>query len=236
MGVKIKVNEKYFKRWSRNMAYILGYLFADGSTEDWKKFRGRYVKAISTDRALIEMFKRELKSEHKIEIIPPESERHKTKYRLRIGSKALYNSLFNLGMEPKKSLTMKFPNIEDRYLGDFVRGYFDGDGCVYIEKDTKTKVPKRLRVVFTSGSHEFLKVLSSRLKSTLVLNQSKIYDSRRSFQLSYSTKDSLKVLEFFYGDNPKLYLRRKKRVFTKALKKCDNWKVNDREMATWRSS
>ncbi|MHB8870860.1 MAG: LAGLIDADG family homing endonuclease [Candidatus Doudnabacteria bacterium] len=121
-------------------------------------------------------------------------------------------------------------------MGDFVRGYFDGDGCVYVEKNAITKIPKRLRVIFTSGSSEFLRILSSKLKSTLDLNQSKIYDSRRSFQLSYSTKDSLKVLRYFYGSRPKLYLRRKKRVFTKALKKCDNWKVNDREMATWRSS
>ncbi|MCX5666997.1 MAG: hypothetical protein NTY34_01605 [Candidatus Omnitrophica bacterium] len=30
MGVKYKVNENFFKTWSRSSSYVLGLLFADG--------------------------------------------------------------------------------------------------------------------------------------------------------------------------------------------------------------
>ena len=226
MGIKYKVNKKYFNKWSKKMAYTLGYLFADGSVEYWQSFRAHYLKAISTDYELISRLKKELRSEHKIEIIPPESEKHKIKYRLRIGDKELYDSVMKLGIYPNKSLTMKFPIIDNRYLPDFVRGYFDGDGCVYVEKQ------KRLRIIFTSGSYKFLETLCSKLKNELALRQTKIYNSRRSYQLSYSTNDAQKIYRYMYLPHTRLYLTRKKRVFTKALKKCDNWKVKEQKLAT----
>lgn len=226
MGIKYRVNKKYFNKWSKKMAYTLGYLFADGSVEYWKSFRAHYLKAISTDYELISQLRKELRAEHRIEIIPPESKKHKIKYRLRIGDKELYDSVKKLGIYPRKSLTMSFPKIEDQYLPDFVRGYFDGDGCVYIEKQ------KRLRIIFTCGSHKFLETLCLKLKNKLALKQTKIYNSRRSYQLSYSTNDALKIYKYMYPPRTRLYLTRKKGVFTKALKKCDNWKVKEQKLAT----
>ena len=39
------------------------------------------------------------------------------------------------GLTPKKSHTMKLPDIPDAYFFHFVRGYFDGDGGVYHYKN-----------------------------------------------------------------------------------------------------
>ncbi len=133
MGVKYKVNENFFKTWSRDSAYVLGFIFADGHLEDAPYIRGKYVRFTNTDRSLIEKIKNSLGSSHKIVIVPASGNK-KEKYILRIGSHKIYNDLERLGLHPRKSLDMEFPLISYRFLSDFVRGYFDGDGCVSIAK------------------------------------------------------------------------------------------------------
>lgn len=133
MGIKYKVNENFFKTWSRSSSYVLGLLFADGSLEDAAYIRGKYVRLTSTDRSLIEQVRESLNSQHKVVTIPP-AENRKEQYLLRMGSHKIYNDLENIGLHPRKSLDMELPHIPYRFLSDFVRGYFDGDGCLAFEK------------------------------------------------------------------------------------------------------
>jgi intein/homing endonuclease len=210
MGVKYKVNENFFKTWSRSSSYVLGILFADGSLENAPYIRGEYVRLTSTDLSLIEQVKKALNSQHKIVTIPSSGNR-KEKYLLRIGSHKIYNDLENLGLYPRKSLDMELPHIPYRFLSDFVRGYFDGDGCIALEK-TKNKPHNRLKAIFTSGSKNFLDSLSKILKQRCTGKIGKIYDSHRSYQLVYNSVDAAKLLEFMYNkawERKLLYLDRK---------------------------
>ncbi len=107
MGIKYKVDEKFFKDWRPEMAYVLGYFYADGSLEDASYLRGKYVRVSSTDKSTILEIRNWLKSEHKIVILNKrEDYKRKTQYLLRIGSHSLYESLINLGLHPNKSLTI----------------------------------------------------------------------------------------------------------------------------------
>lgn len=54
-----------------------------------------------------------------------------------IVNKHLWNTLNNLGCTPQKSLTLKFPNIGSELFISFIRGYFDGDGCLTYYKGDK---------------------------------------------------------------------------------------------------
>ena len=199
------------------MAYVLGYLFADGSMEDASYLRGKYVRVTSTDKSTILKIKKWMKSEHTIVRLPPNKEYSgKTRYLLRIGSHVLYDGLIKKGIYPKKSLTVKFPNIPDKYLSSFVRGYFDGDGCVYLytKRTNKLIIVKKLSTIFTSGSFDFLKELCDTLDKKLDLNQKKIYKSKGAFQLRYSTKDSIKLFSFLYfGCKSNEFLKRKFYIF-----------------------
>ena len=40
------------------------------------------------------------------------------------------NRLVELGCLPCKSLKLEFPNIPEEHYRHFIRGYFDGDGCI----------------------------------------------------------------------------------------------------------
>lgn len=202
------------------MAYVLGYWYADGSI--YPSVRGSYINVTSIDKDTIYKIKNWLNSLHTIREEPPIWPNGRTRYILRIGNKNLYNSLVKLGLYPSKSLTVRLPNIPSRFLNHFVRGYFDGDGCVFLEMVkgiTRERIIKRLSVIFTSGSQDFLKELCNTLGNTLKLKQTKVYKSHRSYQLRYFTTDSMKLFKFMYNNCDKdVYLARKFDYFSKYLK------------------
>ena len=215
MGIKYKVNENFFDRWNAIMAYVLGYWYADGSM--YFSARGSYINVTSIDKDTIYKIKKWLDSHHTIREAEPIWSNGKIRYTLRIGNKSLYKSLLKLGLYPSKSLSIQLPNVPNKFLNHFVRGYFDGDGCVYIyikKGKTQERILGGLTTTFTSGSKMFLDSLCQRLKFRLELNRDKVYKGHRSFQLKYNTADSMKIFNFMYlGCQPDLYLKRKFEIF-----------------------
>ena len=108
------------------MAYILGFWFADGNI---CKSNGGYYFDITVkqeDKYLLEEFLKEFASEHKI------YDRSKEGCcRILFSCKEFYNDIIALGGKERKSLTLTFPDVPEKYLSHFIRGYFDGDGCIY---------------------------------------------------------------------------------------------------------
>jgi hypothetical protein len=147
---EVSVNENYFKMWSSSMAYILGEFVADGSLkkQNYKVKSGEvrhryYVRFASVDLELIEFIKTELESKHKIQ--DSNSKNRNTLYQLEIGSKCMFDSLVDLGINIGKSREDIRINIPDEYEIDFWRGYIDGDGSI-----TNDRESLRILVYFTS--------------------------------------------------------------------------------------
>lgn len=220
MGIKYKVNENFFDKWKPEMAYVLGYLYADGSLEDAPYLRGKYIRVTSVDESTIIKIKTWLQSEHKIVALKPnKNQKTKIRYLLRIGSHKLYNSLSKIGLYPNKSLTIRLPEIPTKFVHHFVRGYFDGDGCVnlYLSNGKRQRlIIRKLSVIFSSGSKKFLEDLLMMLRKNIPLTQTKIYKGSRCFQLRHSTADSIALFKFLYKNtNNNLFLRRKFDIFLK---------------------
>ena len=212
MGIKYQVNENFFYKWTGEMAYVLGFLYADGSLEDASYLRGKYIRASSIDEYSIVLIQQILKADHPIIKIINKSHSGHTKYFIRIGSKKMYASLEKRGLYPNKSLTIEFPKIPGKYLADFIRGYFDGDGCVFLEMGkgkTGARIIKKLSTIFTSGSNKFLVGLGKILSDKVLVKNKVVINSHRSFQLRYDTDDSVKLFKFIYGSKSRLFLRRK---------------------------
>jgi len=202
------------------MAYVLGFLFADGGIS--KTRRGtHFVSFYSGDKDLLENIRKVLDSEHKI---AKRSARSGYVYRLQIGSKSMCKDLFNLGLVPNKTKRMKLPAIPKEYMGSFARGFFDGDGNVwtgYVNKSRAGKPTMIMNVAFTSASVSFLKDLLFLLRRCVTdLSGGSIYKPKNKNwgRLSFSTNDSLKLFEFMYNSSSQLFLRRKKRVFESFIK------------------
>jgi hypothetical protein len=203
------------------MAYVLGFFAADGTMI--RNNRGaHFIEFHVTDKEILEHIRGVMRSDHKI------SERirkdgWKLGYRLQLGSKGLFQSLSRLGFTPNKSRSMSLPRIPSEYLGDFMRGYFDGDGCVYFRqhrrKDRGGKLSWFFTVSFTSGSKEFLTQLHHLLLSNRIVKGGRLYEKERGFALVFSRMDSLAIYKLMYNNGSRsIYLERKKRIFDKAVK------------------
>lgn len=203
------------------MAYLLGYIYADGHLIDSPNMRGKYLSIASTDKDSIVRVKNWLNSEHKIKKVKSHFTGSRNCFVLTIGSHKIYDDLFKLGLYPNKSLNIDFPEIPKKYLGHFIRGYFDGDGCIYFErKRSKTGrlIIKRIRVIFTSGSKIFLENMDKKLKD-LGISNGKIYSSKRAYQLVYNNKNSIELFKIIYKNTSiNSFFMRKFKIFEEYFK------------------
>lgn len=140
----------------------------------------------------------------------------KNVYSLTIYSKAVHDTLMGFGLTPRKSLTIQWPpGIPEWFLGDFIRGYFDGDGSVTLRN--LRSCPPSIGVRFTSGSKPFLESLRSILAPRNIPARVFTPEGRAS-ELEISHRDAcLALVKLMYGSNPTLYMERKWRRFAMFL-------------------
>jgi len=218
-------NKHFFKSWGPGMAYVLGYFAADGCM--YINHRGsHFIEFTSTDKELIEKVKILISSEHKIGSHKHENSNLLCSYRLQVGSKEMFNDLSELGFTPAKSKTVRLSKIPNEYFSHFVRGFFDGDGCVYFGNCYKNDRQRRefvLSTRFSSGSREFLQELWHYLKiyadikgGSLVAKEK---DDKINYDLQFSKNDSIQLFHFMYkGVTEIKFLERKYYKFQEAFK------------------
>jgi len=199
------------------MAYVLGFIYADGNITNTK--RNTWFWSIQiTDKEILEAIKNEVNSSHKISK-RKNIQNHKQLYRLQIGSKEMCNDLLNLGLTERKSKTIQFPSIPEKYFSNFLRGYFDGDGGVWV--GLKNKKNKQdgfiISTYFTSGSESFL-VSLKKILSKKGFSCGSLVKKERGFDLKYSVKDSLILYKIMYNRRCSLFLARKKEKFEKYIR------------------
>lgn len=198
------------------MAYVLGFIVADGCLT--KNKRGAHFLTIeSTDKEILYAIRDAMSSNVMVSEYASAHKNWNTRYRLQLGSKEMFDDLTSLGVTPRKSKTIELPNVPDRYFSHFLRGYFDGDGCVsvctYQKKDRKTK-STIITSGFTSGSYSLLKNIKDKLTQFNIIQGGTLYFSGRGYRIYFSTLDSLRLWKFIYKDVAKnLFLERKRKVF-----------------------
>src|SRR3989338_2358726 len=217
------VNHDFFKKWTPEMAYVLGYFEADGSMI--RNNRGaHFIEFTSIDKSLVLLVRRALSSSHTISVRLARLSTHKISYRIQIGSKEMFNDLRSFGFMQNKSNTIRLPKIPQEYFGDFVRGYFDGDGNVYFKKLWENAGKKKKGIFacrFTSGSKKYLEDLHRSLKNMGVAKGFILAKSHQSgFELVLSHRDSLALYQLIYNTAScsGLFLPRKYKLFQKAIR------------------
>jgi len=206
MPYKYDINEQFFERWFPEMAYVLGWIYSDGT------LRGnRYQFKIATnDQEVLENIKEMMGSNHRI-AKRKDPRRKKITFELVIDSKRIYGSLVRLGVTPNKNKDMRLPKIPRKYLPYFLRGYFEGDGTVYIDTPGvyKGKAYKRVYCRFCSASRQFLADLQKTFTQQLGLRPKKLRKNHSAFDIGYSTKEALVLLRYLYKDKLNMRLERK---------------------------
>lgn len=147
---------------------------------------------------------------------------------LRIHNKQIVNWFINNECTPRKSLTVKMPNIPKQYLSHFMRGVFDGDGCIVQQTFKRTKT-KQIRIYIVSGSKIFAKQLSlilndNNIKNNIITinNNNKSIMNRPSknyndcYRIVANSSNAVNFCKFIYK-NKNIYLCRKEKIYKEYL-------------------
>jgi len=211
---KYSLNLDFFKFWSNGMAYILGYIFADGYIRIRKSSMELSIK--SKDFGILNKMNLAMESNYPISKYETDTG---IIYRLSIYRKEIIGDLLNLGLTPRKSLTMIFPKIPYDFIFHFIRGYFDGDGYVRI-------IGNSLEIKFTSGSLTFLVGLRKELEKLSI--KSGIYEysqKKKSYYVLKIFKENQKYFIDKLYDQASLFLQRKQAVFQEYILNHYNLKI-----------
>ena len=195
---KYYVNHDFFNEWSNEMSYILGWSFSDGSIN--QNLNQISLHLSFKDINILKKISKVLENTRPISL-------HKNSANLRIQSKTLALNLKNLGCIPKKSLILKFPEIPEKYLLSFIRGYFDGDGCITFNK------PNTIKISFI-GSKNFILPLQNFLYEKFDLKKNKVNSvSSHICTIYYYGDCARKLCNLMYSSTKGLYLKRKRDKF-----------------------
>lgn len=191
-------------------AYFLGFFYADG-------YNNRNNNVISIrlnqkDFLLLESFRVLLDTNR-----PLHYYKHYNSVDLTINSKKISQDLEKLGCFQAKSHILKFPTEEqvpNHLIRHFIRGYFDGDGCIYIGNILQTN--KKCYNFTIAGLLSFLKDIQCILITNCNIKETKMYPKRESIghgTLRYSGRKSvIKIFKYLYDDS-NIYLNRKYQKF-----------------------
>lgn len=247
------INENYFKSIeTEKQAYILGFIYSDGCIQEHPTTSALTISQLERDVDILLKIKEEMKSDYPmLNII------QKTNGKVRIGfyaySKKLCEDLVKLGAMPQKSLTLNFPHfLGEKLIAHFIRGYFDGDGCIWNGKRKKMKIKDltckngfrekiihNVKFTFT-GNDTFISDLQEFLVKKLDFNMVKLNYSKSKnpnnntsehvCTMEYSGRGNIKKLYDYMYKDASIYGERKFKKFNEILCALDEKSSSETEL------
>lgn len=209
-------NENYFNVIdTEDKAYWLGFMYADGNiTKTKNQFK---IQLRVNDKEVIEKFIKSINGNMSVKEYPYKN--GKIYYGVFLTSERMFNDLNFHGCVPNKSLVLTFPTTVPNYLKrHFVRGYFDGDGCVSIYNKKWIKTPKtnpticynKAIAINICGTKEFLTELAKIGKFSICKEKRR---STNCWRLESKDKNKIKKFYYYLYFHSTVYLERKKELF-----------------------
>lgn len=191
-------NYDYFEKIdSEEKAYWLGFIAADGNVREGKKSVNLFELSLKlSDSSHLEIFK------DAINFKKPILKDH-FRCRLMLADVVFCRNLIDKGVVPRKSLILKFPTEEQvptELIRHFIRGYFDGDGCI-------SNPLKRAISVSLLGTNDFLK----KCLETIGHEDRKLIKDKRNTNVQMfilNGKNAINFLNLMYKDS-NVFLQRK---------------------------
>lgn len=194
--------------------YFLGFFAADGC--NLKKYNNAKIKLQSRDLELLEKFKVLLESNRPIyDVYQKANSSRKENFQreLVFTSKYFCEKLEKLGLPERKTYCLHFPDyIPEEYLRDYIRGVFDGDGCVSV-----TYINKARGMTEIAGHPVFLQELKAVIEKTLPINIVYYQNKENCAHLKINRQEDIKIFLDWIYKNSSLYLERKYQKYQEFL-------------------
>lgn len=228
---KHSIDEHFFDKIdSQEKAYILGFIYADGYNNE--KNGKIEINIAESDKEILEKINASLRNSRPIltlDAYRKDGHNRQNKACIRIASRTMSDSLAKLGCKQAKSFNCKFPsyeNVPEDIFNHFLRGYFDGDGCVtYSEKNNDITLS-------ICGSYDFIKSLCELMNSK--------FDSNRNpnkngsiFSFTYNGIEQVKKLHDYLYRNATIFLERKNKNYNNYIALYEQNSINYPKIAKY---
>jgi len=218
---KYTFNYNYFNKINtEEKSYWLGFIYADGCVDthrdllrislvtEGEKHLKKFAKAIQYTGTVAGP--RFMKWKYK------GIKRESKYYSLEIGQREFIKDLSNLGVIPNKTYCVKFPNIPINLRQHFIRGVFDGDGCIS-RKTTKykDKIYTTPSMSLVGAVPEFLECIVKIFSTESGVKQASVVKRKtqgQTYMFSYQGNPSLRIRDWLYQDAT-IYMDCKKEKF-----------------------
>jgi LAGLIDADG-like domain len=189
---------EFFRAWSAEMAYVLGYWWADGYMRVKRNTGAYLVEIASVDREHLLALAATIGEKADYRKITAKS----ACYGVEFCSKEMYHDLLALGGMPNKSNVIDFPSIPAEYLAHFVRGFIDGDGTLVWNGD-------RPVIQIYSGSKQLLEKMAAAIELQIRIPAPNVVANRTLWYIKWSTIRAKCLAAWLYVENPGIALDRK---------------------------
>ena len=215
----LKRPDKYFydKDFFENInteekAYWLGFIYADGYVY-YSEEKRNYELGIELqigDINHLRKFNKSINGNLEVKITEKYDKRYEKTYRhciIRLHDKKLVEDLNKNGVVQNKSYIIKFPNLRNDLIVPFIRGFFDGDGCLQLNKQRQCH-----RFDFACASIDFVNKLRDILYNNYNIN-SYITQDKNIYRLNIRGLTNAYLFGKLLYDNSTMYLDRKYNKF-----------------------
>lgn len=200
-----KFNDRYFEEIdSGDKAYWLGLLYADGwviNNVEGSTYEVS-IELQKNDGYLIEQLAEALGGVHKVTYKHGDTTFNGYHYDtdeavLRIYSKKMVHDLISHGVVERKTKSDEYPRC-DLFIRDFIRGFLDGDGCIYIDH---TRCKPLTMVHFTNSNIALLNYLNERIREEIGITGTVYTEKEYKHRLMYFRQDDVRaLLNWIYDD------------------------------------
>lgn len=203
-------------------AYWIGFLAADGCVyvNEEQGHAKVNLSVEASDIAHLQRFQQGLQTAAKVHVRSNGGgyNHHGKVAVISISNPHLVRALAKWGIVPQKSLSLAWPiHFPAHLIPAYIRGYFDGDGTIYLRHRLSRVGTEVLETVcrFTSGSLAYLEALQKEL-SLKGIKSNPIYRNQQSntFVLPLSSRrENLLVFSDLIYHDCTVYLERKRAIF-----------------------
>lgn len=199
---KYALDETYFDSIdTEEKAYMLGFIYADGC--NFPEGTRVIISLHEKDRIILDKFKILLGYSRPLGYRT--SKKSSPQYYLTISSKKISEKMTELGVVKAKSKILTFPKwLNSAMYSPFIRGYFDGDGCITGQKEQKWSVV---------GTKEFLEKVQEILIKELQIGNPKLRFFRNIYYLEYKGRRQINKIKNWMYKDATIFLERKYNKF-----------------------
>lgn len=219
---KYELNENYFEQIdTEDKAYWLGFISADGCivscSKETRSLRLR-INIHEKDEEYLLKFRDSIQGNMPIKKFKSNKGKRfeSNQVKIDINSNKLCDDLINVGVGFRKTFDLTMPKVPQNLISHFIRGYFDGDGCIcrYLIKGTDSY---RFTFEIVGQSEDILLYFQNYFRENGISVNLYTRKSNNSKRLMIcSKKELIKIYHLFY-DNCNICMERKLNIFKQLL-------------------